>query len=292
MVRFNGFAWFRGLSGRAAWLAVAVVLSLFMVALSASRYTPVRAAGWLDQLFGDYRPRVRRYLRVRRARPAPVKRARARRPSRRRGLYVIGRVGDAIRPKRKVKKKTRIFRIPRSKTRLARARGGTYRTMCVRTCDGYFFPVSFATTRTRFKADARACASRCRAAPARLYYYPNPGGEIKDMVSYKGGEKYSKLKRAFLFTKRFVADCRCNPEPWTEEARQRHKIYALLESRKKQKLAVRRKLLRKRRLSRRWKKRRRGRRQRYYRRLASGRRSPYVRTIGRRNRPGRFSSRQ
>ncbi|HEY6027233.1 MAG TPA: DUF2865 domain-containing protein, partial [Pseudolabrys sp.] len=28
--------------------------------------------------------------------------------------------------------------------------GGTYRTVCVRTCDGYYFPISFATTPDRF----------------------------------------------------------------------------------------------------------------------------------------------
>ena len=31
----------------------------------------------------------------------------------------------------------------------AREVAGTYRTMCVRLCDGYYFPISFTTTRER-----------------------------------------------------------------------------------------------------------------------------------------------
>src|SRR6266540_3435428 len=30
----------------------------------------------------------------------------------------------------------------------------TYRTLCVRTCDGYYFPISYATNRSHFKTDA------------------------------------------------------------------------------------------------------------------------------------------
>ena len=30
------------------------------------------------------------------------------------------------------------------------APSGTYRTVCVRSCDGYYFPISYATTAERF----------------------------------------------------------------------------------------------------------------------------------------------
>ena len=36
--------------------------------------------------------------------------------------------------------------------------GGTFRTLCVRTCDGYYFPISFSTTSERFPEDAQTCA--------------------------------------------------------------------------------------------------------------------------------------
>jgi NAD+--asparagine ADP-ribosyltransferase len=97
--------------------------------------------------------------------------------------------------------------------------------MCVRSCDGFYFPVSFATTKRNFKKDAQACKSRC-GMPASLYVFPNPGGDIKDMVSYKKGEAYDKLKNAFLYRKKFVASCRCAPEPWMQSERERHARYA------------------------------------------------------------------
>lgn len=45
----------------------------------------------------------------------------------------------------------------------------TYRTLCVRTCDGYYFPISFATTPNRFQDDERACQRACPAAEVALY---------------------------------------------------------------------------------------------------------------------------
>src|ERR1700760_4832637 len=37
------------------------------------------------------------------------------------------------------------------------APSGTYRTVCVRTCDGGYFPISFATVQSRFSDDERSC---------------------------------------------------------------------------------------------------------------------------------------
>lgn len=101
---------------------------------------------------------------------------------------------------------------------------GTYRTVCVRLCDGYFFPISFATTPSRFAADEDACRSRCRT-PARLFVYPNPGGEPEQMVDVKG-EPYTALKTAFLFRTTYNESCTCKPHPWEQEALDRHRLYA------------------------------------------------------------------
>src|SRR5262245_44547891 len=35
--------------------------------------------------------------------------------------------------------------------------GETYRTLCVRLCDGFYFPMSFATTRGKLEDDAGRC---------------------------------------------------------------------------------------------------------------------------------------
>ena len=84
----------------------------------------------------------------------------------------------------------------------------TYRTLCVRLCDGFYFPVSFSTLPSHFPQDADACQSRC-AAPTELYYHPNPGGSVDQAVALKGQEPYTRLKTAFRYRKEYVNGCSC-----------------------------------------------------------------------------------
>lgn len=84
----------------------------------------------------------------------------------------------------------------------------TYRTICVRLCDGYYFPVSFSTLPTYFDRDADLCQSKC-AAPAELYYHQNPGGSVEQAVSHKSKQTYTTLRTAFRYRKEFVSGCSC-----------------------------------------------------------------------------------
>lgn len=84
----------------------------------------------------------------------------------------------------------------------------TYRTVCVRLCDGYYFPVSFSTLPTHFDRDADVCQSKC-AAPAELYYHQNPGSSIEQAVSFKSKQTYTSLRTAFRYRKEFVQGCSC-----------------------------------------------------------------------------------
>jgi hypothetical protein len=84
----------------------------------------------------------------------------------------------------------------------------TYRTLCVRLCDGYYFPVSFSTLPNHFQRDAEACQSRC-AAPVDLYYHQNPGGAVEQMVSVTTQQPYTSLKSAWRYRKEFVQGCSC-----------------------------------------------------------------------------------
>ena len=84
----------------------------------------------------------------------------------------------------------------------------TYRTVCVRLCDGYFFPVSFSTLPAHFDHDSDVCQQRC-AAPAELYYHQNPGGAVEQAVSVKSKLPYTSLRTAFRYRKEFVAGCSC-----------------------------------------------------------------------------------
>jgi hypothetical protein len=80
--------------------------------------------------------------------------------------------------------------------RPGRNEGGTYRTLCVRLCDGFYFPVSFSTPRERFARDAKQCEQSCPSR-SRLFVHRNPGESADDMVDL-AGRPYRKLPTAFF----------------------------------------------------------------------------------------------
>lgn len=84
----------------------------------------------------------------------------------------------------------------------------TYRTICVRSCDGFYFPVSFSTLPSHFPQDAEVCGQKC-SAPSELYYYPNPGGSVEQSVALASQEPYAKQKFAFRYRKEYVSGCSC-----------------------------------------------------------------------------------
>ena len=85
---------------------------------------------------------------------------------------------------------------------------GTYRTLCVRTCDGYYFPISFSTVRSRFAADEQSCQSMCPGTDVALYIHHNPGQESEAMISL-AGEPYTALPTAFRYRKEYDPACAC-----------------------------------------------------------------------------------
>jgi hypothetical protein len=82
-----------------------------------------------------------------------------------------------------------------------------YRTVCVRLCDGFFYPISYSTYASRFSQDATQCQQNC-AAPAELYVYRNPGQEIEQAISLNGSP-YKDLPVAFKYRKSYTAGCSC-----------------------------------------------------------------------------------
>jgi Protein of unknown function (DUF2865) len=76
--------------------------------------------------------------------------------------------------------------------------GGTVRTLCVRTCDGFYFPVSFSTTKDRFSKDAATCQALCPGAEAKLYYHSIPDEEPEQMVDLNGAT-YMSTPTAFQY---------------------------------------------------------------------------------------------
>jgi hypothetical protein len=99
--------------------------------------------------------------------------------------------------------------------------GSTFRTICVRTCDGFYYPISFATNSSRFRDDEQACQRSCPASPVTLYTYRNPGEDVAQAVSLNG-QTYSELPNAFRYRQQFDATCSCRAQgqSWADALKQ------------------------------------------------------------------------
>ena len=84
---------------------------------------------------------------------------------------------------------------------------GRYRSVCVRLCDGFYYPIHYSTYGNRLSQDSEQCQSNC-AAPAELYVYRNPGQEIEQAISLQGSA-YMDLPVALKFRKEYVKGCSC-----------------------------------------------------------------------------------
>jgi hypothetical protein len=94
---------------------------------------------------------------------------------------------------------------------------GTFRTVCARSCDGGYFPISFATVPSRFPDDEKTCKSLCPATEATLFAYRNPGEDMNQAVSITG-QPYSSMPNAFRYRNEFVPSCSCKAvgQTWSD----------------------------------------------------------------------------
>ena len=94
---------------------------------------------------------------------------------------------------------------------------GTFRTVCVRTCDGAYFPISFATVPARFPDDEKTCKALCPATEASLFAYRNPGEDMNQAVSISG-QPYASQPNAFRFRQEFNPSCACKAagQTWSD----------------------------------------------------------------------------
>jgi hypothetical protein len=90
-----------------------------------------------------------------------------------------------------------------------------FRTICVRTCDGYYFPISFSTKPKYFARDQNACIAMCPAGNAKLYYHAVPEQESDAMISVADKKPYSELPNAFNYRTagvKAVPGCTCHAQ--------------------------------------------------------------------------------
>ena len=112
------------------------------------------------------------------------------------------------------------------------AHAGSY-AVCVRTCDGSFFPVSYSGAGSRADSLEDVCRALCPNADMALYSFPF-GGTIDEAES-PSGEPYANLPNAGKFEKSFDPSCSCRRkgESWAEaladaEARYGHQKHDIL----------------------------------------------------------------
>jgi hypothetical protein len=86
----------------------------------------------------------------------------------------------------------------------------TYRTLCVRPSDGYFYPLAYAAMPDVFAQHELVCQAQCDGA--MLFVHRNPGEDIEDAVDLQG-QRYVDLPNAFVFRERFDPDSACRPSP-------------------------------------------------------------------------------
>lgn len=113
--------------------------------------------------------------------------------------------------------------------------GAKLQAMCVRTCDGYYWPVRYPASREDSGHDEALCRTAC-GTETKVYYRSGPGVDAEEMKD-TGGRSYGATPTAFLYRKRLVDGCSCRPMPWTASEAARHERYALIEEEQKLRLA-------------------------------------------------------
>lgn len=90
------------------------------------------------------------------------------------------------------------------------------KAVCVRTCDGGFFPVSYSAGRGDSSQLADLCRAQCPHVETRVYTY-SPARDIVDAIS-SDGEPYTSHPNALRFRRTFDKTCTCRPPDtsWAE----------------------------------------------------------------------------
>lgn len=105
---------------------------------------------------------------------------------------------------------------PRIDEEEAGARGGS-QAVCVRSCDGGFFPLSISARRADSDHLSNLCQALCPNVTVSVYTR-SPNREISTAVSLDTGEAYVDMPNASKFQKSFDPACTCKPpgQSWVE----------------------------------------------------------------------------
>jgi len=89
--------------------------------------------------------------------------------------------------------------------------------VCVRSCDGGFFPVSYSANRTRYQELGELCQAMCPNVETQLFTMAF-GREIEQSVSAADGRPYTSMPNAGRFRTKYDPACSCKKaeQSWSE----------------------------------------------------------------------------
>ncbi|ATQ68452.1 MULTISPECIES: DUF2865 domain-containing protein [Methylosinus] len=98
--------------------------------------------------------------------------------------------------------------------------------ICVRACDGGFFPLSYSARRANLEALSELCKAQCPNTEVELYTR-SPWRELDQAVSLEG-KPYSEHPNALKFAKSFDPACSCKApgKSWAETLEEAERILA------------------------------------------------------------------
>ncbi len=89
------------------------------------------------------------------------------------------------------------------------SREGSSRTMCVRLCDGFYFPINSRSHSDNYYDEMAMCVGRCPGSDVSLYVQYS-GEPVERMRSAMTGEAYVNLPTAFDYRKSLSPSCGCS----------------------------------------------------------------------------------
>lgn len=84
----------------------------------------------------------------------------------------------------------------------------SYRTVCVRTCDGFFFPISHSTTSRAFARDEAACKGKFPNTDVSLFYHPRGVSNAMERARSIDGQSYTAMPYAFRYLQKYDDTCK------------------------------------------------------------------------------------
>lgn len=83
------------------------------------------------------------------------------------------------------------------------------RSVCVRLCDGFYYPVGDYNGAADNETHSAVCSGLCPGAPTRLYVVPGGSDKMDDAVSVRDNKPYRALPVAFRHTSQRDNTCSC-----------------------------------------------------------------------------------